>query len=77
MSEEAVDLVSNVDGANYDMNDYSQGNFDNLLGNPDDVKASENLKETEMQEIGVDDVDIESALDINSQEGEDEMLYDD
>jgi len=48
MSDEAVDLVSNIDGENYDMNDYSQGNFDNLLGGPDDVKATENAKETEL-----------------------------
>ena len=27
-----IDLESNIGGANYDINDYSQGNFDNLIG---------------------------------------------
>ena len=47
-----IDLESNIGGANYDINDYSQGNFDNLIGeNRDTDEEGEGMIDQEAAEM--------------------------
>ena len=52
-----IDLESNIGGANYDINDYSQGGrYDNLIGE-DRIDSRENSIKSEEEGEGMIDAD--------------------